>query len=61
MPESLFDPMPEVHVKYSDGTKEKLFSYYPDEICFDPREFMHLTREDAFNLYHKKDTAYLRS
>jgi hypothetical protein len=60
-PKSIFDPMPEVWVTYDDGEEEKLFSYYPDEISFDVHEFIGLTREGAFKLYHKKDVAYLQS
>lgn len=60
-PKSLFDPMPEVWVTYEDGEEEKLFSYYPDEISFDADEFIGLTRERAFKLYHKKDVAYLKA
>jgi len=61
LPKSLFDPMPEVHVTYEDGSEEMLFNYYPDEIFFDPKEFVGLTREDAFLLYQVKDRAYLTS
>ena len=61
MPQSLFDPMPEVHVTYEDGSKEMLFTYYPDEIHFSPEDFITLSREDAFTLYHAKDSTYLRS
>jgi hypothetical protein len=61
MPESLFDPMPEVHVTYEDRTKEMLFSYYPDEISFNSKEFLGLTRSEALALRHKKDKAYLQS
>ena len=61
MPESLFDPMPEVHVEYDNGKKEMLFRYYPDEICFNKKEFYGLTKEEALALYHKKDVAYLQA
>lgn len=61
MPESMFDKMPEVHVTYEDGTKQNIFSYYPDEISFHPSEFIGLTIEQALDLYHKKDVAYLQS
>ena len=61
MPESLFDPMPEVHVTYEDGSKEMLFRYYPDEISFNEKEFIGLTANQARELFHKKDKAYLQS
>jgi len=60
-PKQLFDPMPEVWVTYEDGKEEKLFSYYPDEISFVASEFIGLTKEEAHQLFHKKDVAYLRS
>ena len=61
LPKSLFDPMPEVRVKFDSGREEKLFSFYPDEISFDANEFIGLTREQALRLYTKKDVAFLRS
>lgn len=61
MPESLLDKMPEVHVTYEDGKKEMLFSYYPDEISFNHKEFIGLTRDQALELRHKKDVAYLKN
>ena len=61
MPESLLDPMPEVHVTFEDGHKEFLFRYYPDEISFNRKEFIGLTRAEALRLHMIKDTAYLQS
>jgi hypothetical protein len=61
MPDSIFDPMPEVHVTYDNGKKEMLFKYYPDEISFNKKEFIGLTAIQALELYHKKDKAYLQS
>ena len=60
MPESLFDPMPQVWVVI-DGKTRKLFDYYPDEISFNAKEFIGLTAIQALELYHKKDKAYLQS
>ena len=61
MPKSMFDSMPEVKVEFDDGSKETLFSFYPDEINFSESEFIGLTEEQARGLRHKKDVAYLRS
>lgn len=61
MPESSFDPMPQVEVIFDDGTTCSLFSYYPDEITFTPEEFIGLTRGQAMALRHKKDVDYLQS
>lgn len=44
-----------------DGKEERLFEYYPDEIFFLSDEFIGLTREEALELRHKKDIAYLQS
>jgi len=63
MPKSFFDPIPEVHVKYSDNPEKEvmLFSYYPDEISFTSTDFLELTREEAVNLKFNKDRNYLKS
>ena len=53
--------MPEVIATFEDGSVISLFSYFPDEIFFDPYEFIGLTEADAMTLYHVKDVAYLRS
>lgn len=60
-PKSMFDPMPEVRVKYDDGTVEKLFDFYPDEISFTAKEFVGLTRKEAIHLKFEKDKAYIQS
>lgn len=60
MPHGMFDPMPYVKVRYSDGSEEKLFEFYPDEISFRADEFLGLTREQALALRQDKDVAYLR-
>lgn len=61
LPRSFSDPMPEVHVTTEDGTEQKLFEYYPDEISFNVEEFVGLTIAEAKDLKRKKDVAYLRS
>lgn len=53
--------LPEVNVVYEDGSREMLFSFYPDEIMFHDSEFIGLTREQAMTARHKKDVAYIRS
>ena len=44
-----------------EGVEQRLFDYYPDEISFTPDEFVGLTVEQAHELRHEKDVAYLRS
>ena len=60
-PKSFFDPMPKVAVTYDDGTEETLFTFYPDELSFSEREFIGLTLDQAMQLRHRKDVAYLQS
>jgi len=61
MPRNLFDEMPTVTATFEDGTPKELFSFFPDEISFSPSEFVGLTEEEAHQLRHKKDVAYLQS
>jgi len=61
MPEGMFDPMPEVVATFEDGSTKTLFSFYPDEVSFNPSEFIGLTEEDAHSLFQQKDRAYLRA
>jgi hypothetical protein len=61
LPKSLRDPLPEVWVTLEDGHEEKAFDYYPDEITFQPQEFIGLTISEARALKVKKDLDYLRS
>ncbi|MBS3768302.1 MAG: hypothetical protein KGY75_09335 [Candidatus Cloacimonetes bacterium] len=50
-PRSIMDlKMPEVEVKYEDGSKEVLFEFYPDEIDFKEKELIGLTKEEAKRL-----------
>lgn len=60
-PMHLFDPNPRVHAFFDDGTDEVLFEYYFDEISFNEKELIGLTKEQAFALRQKKDIEYLRS
>jgi hypothetical protein len=61
MPKDLFDKMPSVTATFDDGQTKELFTFYPDEISFQPKEFIGLTAREAVSLFHKKDVAYLRS
>ena len=45
----------------SDGSEVELFSYYPDEISFQPFEVVGMTKREASQVFVQKDTAYLRS
>jgi len=60
-PASSFMPLPVVHITLEDGTEKELFSFYPDEIHFEPGEFLGLTEQEAHHLKYEKDLAYLRS
>lgn len=52
----------EVNVVYEDDTtEESIISYYPDELSFNREEFIGLTKEQAADLFYRKDVAYLRS
>lgn len=61
MPKKMFDPMPKVIATFENGQEKELFEYYPDELTFTPEEFVGLTEDQAYELRHKKDVAYLRS
>lgn len=45
----------------TDGTSERLFSFYMDELSFRDDELKGLTVDAARRLRHKRDVAYLRS
>jgi hypothetical protein len=45
----------------NEGEEEKLFSYFEDEISFRGTELVDLTVDQAYELRHKKDVAYLQS
>lgn len=60
MPKAIFDPMPQVIVKFDDKSEKTLFKYYPDEISFTPEEFIGLTEAEAHTLKVNKDKRYLQ-
>ena len=49
-----------VMVTMEGGTEMILCSYYPDELSFEPEEFLGLTMYQARDLYHRRDVAYLK-
>ncbi len=55
--------MPVVTAEFNDGTRKRLFSFYPDEIGFENEgaELIGLTEAEAHALRQKKDVDYLRS
>jgi hypothetical protein len=61
MPQGMFDAMPEVIATFEDGSTKSLFSFYPDEVSFRASEFMGLTEEEAYDIFQRKDRAYLRA
>lgn len=61
MPKTFTDPLPKVNVVFDDDTTAELFEFYPDELSFSEVEFIGLTEDEAYDLRHKKDVAYLRS
>jgi hypothetical protein len=57
-----FGDMAHIHVKIEgDSAKFLLFSYFADEISFSSAELLGLTVEQANELHHRKDVAYLQS
>lgn len=61
-PTGMFDlQMPKVTVDFEDGSTKELFSFYPDELSFRESEFIGLTEQQARDLRHRRDVAYLRS
>jgi hypothetical protein len=60
-PQGLFDPTPVVTATFDDGTRKRLFSFYPDEIRFDEGDLIGLTEAEAHALRHQRDVAYLQA
>ena len=56
-----FGDKAKVIVEFSDQSEELLFTFFSDELSFTADEFIGLTKDQAFDLFAKKDTAYLRS
>jgi hypothetical protein len=45
----------------SDGTHQRVFYFYDDELSFRSSELLGLTLDEACELKRKKDVAYLQS
>jgi hypothetical protein len=60
LPQSLGDSLPEVWITLENGSEERLFEYYPDEISFAAAEFVGLTIPEARALKSQKDRDFLR-
>lgn len=50
-----------VHIELENGVQEQLFTYFSDEISFSKDELIGLTVQQARDLFHTKDVAYLQS
>lgn len=50
-----------VRAVMSDGSTLDLFSFYDDELHFSAAEFVGMTHDQACELKHRRDVAYLRS
>lgn len=59
-PKQIGDPLPEVWVTLEDGSEQKLFEYYPDEISFRPEDFVGLTTDEARLFKFGRDRAHLQ-
>jgi len=53
--------MPEVVVRFEDGSKKRLFSFYPDEVFFLRSEIIGKTEEEVRELRRQKDVQFLQS
>jgi hypothetical protein len=61
LPKHLGDPLPEVWATFDDGTEKMLFSYYPDELSFEAKDFIALTEEEGRLFKFGRDRAFLQS
>jgi hypothetical protein len=61
LPQTFGEPLPRVEVTLENGVTKTLFDYYPDEIAFEPHEFVGLTVAEAMRLRSEKDLMYIRS
>ena len=46
---------------FADGTTKLVLDYYHQEVSFSPDEFVGLTEDQAHDLFHRRDVAYLQA
>lgn len=61
VPKSIFEPKPFVTALYDDDSEGKLFDYFSDEVSFTREELIGLTRVEAMQLLHRKETEFCKS
>ena len=61
LPSEIADPLPEVWATFQDGSDKMLFSFYPDEVSFQPQDFVGLTEDEATLFKFGRDRAYLQA
>lgn len=50
-----------LYAGFDNGKEDKLFSFYIDELTFDESDLIGLTEDEAHQLRHQRDVAFLRS
>ena len=50
-----------INAQFTNGNTEDLIQFFHDELTFTTQEVEGLTRQEALDLWHKKDVAYLQS
>lgn len=64
VPDRMLDAMKEplaVVATFGDGSVERLFEFYSDELTFTGAELVGLTRDEALDLHRTRDIAWIRS
>lgn len=49
-----------IFVYYDNGSNNCIGAYYPDELQFLPKDFIGLTKKEAYDLIAETDKKYLR-
>jgi hypothetical protein len=60
LPKGMFDPIPEVKVRLSNGEELMIFTFYPDEITITETELIGLTVDQAKRMKFEKDMRSLQ-